>query len=137
MTRRLDATHRPLQVHTGLPRPGSPVMIRRDRERSMPFSRTRSGDHPLLLRLDALEKRIGNRLLFGDGNAVIRAGDRIGIQCAQLGPQALPTISNGLILQLDTAGIDDQCATVFFLSGSTQAAWLPDKGLMPVLGLDL
>ena len=64
-------------------------------------------------------------------------GDRIGIQCAQLGPQALPTISNGLILQLDTAGVDDQCATVFFLSGSTQAAWLPDKGLMPVLYLDL
>lgn len=33
----------------------------------------------LLLRLDALEKRIGNRLLFGNGTAVVRAGDRIGI----------------------------------------------------------
>ena len=65
------------------------------------------------------------------------AGDRIGIQGAQLGPQALPTISNGLILQLDTAGVDDQCAVVFFLAGSTQAAWLPETGLMPVLHLDL
>ena len=37
------------------------------------------GEPTLLLRLDALEKRIGSRLLFGDGTAVIRAGDRIGI----------------------------------------------------------
>jgi len=49
------------------------------RDRPLPDSRSCPGDTTLLLRLDALEKRIGNRLLFGDGTAVIRAGDRIGI----------------------------------------------------------
>ena len=37
----------------------------------------RSGDPPLLLRLDGLEKRIGSRLLYGDASVVVRAGDRI------------------------------------------------------------
>ncbi|MDP6486694.1 MAG: ATP-binding cassette domain-containing protein, partial [Alphaproteobacteria bacterium] len=33
----------------------------------------------MLLRLEQLEKRIGDRLLFGGANAVVRARDRIGI----------------------------------------------------------
>ncbi|MBW2500536.1 MAG: ABC-F family ATP-binding cassette domain-containing protein, partial [Deltaproteobacteria bacterium] len=41
-------------------------------------SSTRSGPD-LLLRLDDLEKRIGNRVLFTAASAVVRAGDRIGI----------------------------------------------------------
>jgi ATP-binding cassette subfamily F protein 3 len=36
-------------------------------------------DSALLLRLDELEKRIGGRVLFRSGSAVVRAGDRIGI----------------------------------------------------------
>jgi ATP-binding cassette subfamily F protein 3 len=33
----------------------------------------------LILRLDALEKRIGDRLLFGNASAVLRARDRVGV----------------------------------------------------------
>jgi len=33
----------------------------------------------VLLRLDALEKRIGDRVLFRDASVVVRAKDRIGI----------------------------------------------------------
>ncbi|MCP4903682.1 MAG: ABC-F family ATP-binding cassette domain-containing protein [bacterium] len=36
-------------------------------------------DRALLLRLDELEKRIGDRVLFQGASAVVRAGDRIGI----------------------------------------------------------
>jgi ATP-binding cassette subfamily F protein 3 len=39
----------------------------------------RAEEHALLLRLDELEKRIGNRVLFRGASVVVRAGDRIGI----------------------------------------------------------
>ena len=64
------------------------------------------------------------------------AGDRLGVQCAQLAPQPLPAISNGVMMMLDNAGVGDQCAVVFFVAGATQATWVPDVGLMPVLVFD-
>jgi hypothetical protein len=66
-------------------------------------------------------------------------GDEIGVQCATVDAQraGLPlALSNGVLMKLDSAGIDDRCATAFFVGGATTSSWAPDPGLMPVLVLD-
>ena len=65
---------------------------------------------------------------------------RIGVQAAFLDPARsglLPlSLSNGVVLQLDSSGVGNKCSSVFFPGAATTSPWGPDLGLMPVLVFD-
>lgn len=67
-------------------------------------------------------------------------GMRVGVQAAFLDPAragALQfSVSNGVVLQLDTTGLGATCSTAFFPGTLTRSPWPVDRGLMPVLVLD-
>lgn len=67
-------------------------------------------------------------------------GMRVGVQAAFLDlarPGLLPlSLSNGVVLQLDTTGAGNGCSTAFFPDTLTQSPWPVERGLMPVLVLD-
>lgn len=67
------------------------------------------------------------------------SGLRLGVQTAWLDPSHpnLPvTVSNGLLLVLNTIGIGNRCCTAYFPASSTTTPWYPYLGQMPVIVLD-
>lgn len=67
-------------------------------------------------------------------------GMRIGVQALFLDPSrtgVLPvSLSNGVVLQLNTSGVSTNCSTVFFPGTLGQSPWPANRGLMPVIVLD-
>lgn len=66
-------------------------------------------------------------------------GMRLSVQAAWLDASrpGLPfSLSNGLLLVLNSIAVGGNCSSVFFPAGLTTAPWAPFVGQMPVLGLD-
>lgn len=66
-------------------------------------------------------------------------GQKVGVQCATLDPgrPGLPmSVTNGQILVLDSIGVGDRCATVFFPGAVAVSPWPPHVGLMPVVVIE-
>ena len=66
------------------------------------------------------------------------AGMKLGVQAAWLDVSrpGLPlSVSNGMMLVLDTIAVGNLCSTVFFPAGVTTTPWPINYGLMPVVSL--
>ncbi len=66
-------------------------------------------------------------------------GLRIGVQTAwiDLARAGVPlSVSNGVMLVLDTIGVGQRCSTAFFPAGATYSPWVPEIGQMPVITLE-
>ena len=71
--------------------------------------------------------------------AATTVGQKIGVQCSTLDPgrAVLPlSLTNGEILVLDSIGVADKCATVFFPGTVTVSPWPTQVGLMPVVVIE-
>ncbi|MEQ1631530.1 MAG: hypothetical protein ABL997_04095 [Planctomycetota bacterium] len=68
------------------------------------------------------------------------AGLRVGVQTAFLDlarPGVLPlSLSNGVVMQLDSAGVSSRCSSIFFPGAAATSPWSAEVGLMPVLVFD-
>ena len=82
----------------------------------------------------------GFDLRFAVPPAVTTSGMRIGAQAAFLDAQRtgpLPlSISNGVVMQLDSSGVGPKASSVFFPYATATSPWGVQQGLMPVLVLD-
>jgi len=82
----------------------------------------------------------GFDLRFPIPPAVTTSGMRLSAQAAFLDAQRtgpLPlSISNGVVMQLDTSGIGSRASSVFFPYATATSPWVVQQGLMPVLVLD-
>jgi hypothetical protein len=82
----------------------------------------------------------GFDLRFAIPPGVTTSGMRIGAQAAFLDAQRtgpLPlSISNGVVMQLDSSGVGPKASSVFFPYASATSPWGVQQGLMPVLVLD-
>jgi len=79
-------------------------------------------------------------LTFPIDPAVTQPRMRVGVQAGivDFARPGLPlSVGNGALLMLDSAGVDNRCATVFFPGPATTSPWGAQVGLMPVLVLDL
>jgi hypothetical protein len=66
-------------------------------------------------------------------------GARLGVQAAWLDPSrpVFPfSLSNGLMLVLNSAGVGNRCNSLYFPAGATASPWQPFVGQMPVLEFD-
>jgi hypothetical protein len=73
---------------------------------------------------------------FGLPATFATVGMKIGAQCAWVDPArpGMPlSISNGVMLVLDTIGVGANCSTAFFPAGATNSPWPPEMGQMPVI----
>ncbi len=73
-------------------------------------------------------------------SAITTTSMRVGVQALFLdfARPGLPlSISNGVMLVLDSARVDNRCSTVFFPGAATISPWGAQFGLMPVVVLDL
>lgn len=82
----------------------------------------------------------GFDLRFAIPTGVTTAGMRLGAQAGFLDSSrtgVLPlSVSNGVVVQLDTTGVGAQCGSVFFPYAYPTSPWGVQLGLMPVLALD-
>jgi hypothetical protein len=82
----------------------------------------------------------GFDLRFAIPPAVTTSGMRLSAQAAFLDAQRtgpLPlSISNGVVMQLDSSGVGPKASSVFFPYASATSPWGVQQGLMPVLVLD-